>query len=83
MVINLIEHSRGTLRDVEYVRVGRSYEGFTCLQVSKPGRIRLRHVEVGRIHRIVAEGRTLAPSSSIHHESRAHEIRAFLQGWDS
>jgi hypothetical protein len=51
--------------------------------VRKPGRIRLRHVEVGRIHRIVAEGRTLAPSSSIHHEPRAHEIRAFLQGCDS
>ena len=50
MIIDLIEHSRGTLRNVEYVRVGRSYEGFTCLQVRKPGRCRQRHVEVGRIH---------------------------------
>ena len=83
MIIDLIEHSRGTLRNVQYVRVGRSYEGFTCLQVRKAGRVRQRHVEVGRIRRIVAEGRTLVPSSSIHHESRAEEIRAFLQGFTS
>jgi hypothetical protein len=83
MIIDLIEHSRGTLRNVEYVRVGRSYEGFTCLQVRKPGRCRQRHVEVGRIHRIVAKGRTLVPSSSIQHGPRAHEIRDFLHGCNS
>ena len=80
MIIDLIEHSRGTLRNVEYVRIGRSYEGFTCLQVMKPGRVRLKHIEVGRISRIVADGRTLVPSSSVHHEPRANEIRAFLAG---
>ena len=80
MIIDLIEHSRGTLRSVEYVRIGRSYEGFTCLQVMKPGRVRLKHIEVGRISRIVADGRTLVPSSPVHHEPRAQEIRAFLAG---
>jgi len=49
MIIDLIEHSRGTLRHVEYVGVGRSFEGFTCLQVKKVGRVRQRHIEVGRI----------------------------------
>jgi len=78
MIIDLIEHSRGTLRHVEYVG-GRSFEGFTCLQVKKVGRVRQRHIEVGRIARIVARGRTLVPSSPIHHEPRAQEIRAFLQ----
>ena len=79
MIIELIEHSRGTLRNVEYVAVGRSFEGFTCLQVKKVGRVRQRHIEVGRISRIVVDGRTLVPSSPIHHEPRAHEIRAFLK----
>jgi hypothetical protein len=32
MIIDLIEHSRGTLRNVEFVGVGRS--------VKKPGRVR-------------------------------------------
>lgn len=79
MIIDLIEHSRGTLRNVEYLGVGRSYEGFTCLQIRKPGRVRQRHIEVGRIRRIVVHGRTLVPSSPVHHEPRAQEIRAFLQ----
>lgn len=79
MIIELIEHSRGTLRNVEYVGVGRSYEGFTCLQVRTGRRVRQRHIEVGRIRRIVARGRTLVPSSPIHHEPRAQEIKAFLQ----
>ena len=73
MIIDLIEHSRGTLRSVEYVRIGRSYEGFTCLQVMKPGRVRLKHIEVGRISRIVADGRTLLPSSPVHRRPRARD----------
>ena len=78
MIIELIEHSRGTLRNVEYVGVGRSYEGFTCLQVTTAA-------ACGRgISRWVASGASwlgpdLVPSSPIHHEPRAQEIRAFLQ----
>jgi len=79
MIIDLIEHSRGTLRHVEYVSVGRSHEGFTCLQVRRPGRVRQRHIEVARIHRIVADGRTLIPCSPLSHEPRSQEIRAFLR----
>ncbi len=78
MMIELIEHSRGTLRNVEYVGIGRSYEGFTCLQVRTRGRVRQRHIEVGRIRRIVARGLTFVPSSTIHHQARAEEIRAFF-----
>ena len=78
MIIDLIEHSRGALRNVEYMKIGRSFEGFTSLQVREHGRVRLRHIEVGRIRRIVAEGQTWVPSSPIHHESRAREIKAFL-----
>jgi len=79
MIIDVVEHSRGTLRNVEYVGVGRSFEGFTCLQVKTPGRVRQRHIEVGRIRRIVIGDRILVPSPTIHHEPRAQEIRAFLQ----
>ena len=78
MMIELIEHSRGTLRNVEYVGIGRSYAGSTCLQVRTCGRVRQRHIEVGRIRRIVARGLTFVPSWTIHHQPRAEEIRLFF-----
>jgi hypothetical protein len=79
MIIDLIEHSGGTLRGVDYLGVGPRHDGFTCLQVRKPGASRKTHIEVGQVGRIVARGRTLVPSSPDNYEPRANEIRVFLE----
>jgi hypothetical protein len=79
MIINLIEHRNGTLRDVEYLRVGPRRDGLICLQVKIPGAPQKTEIAIRHIKRIVARGQTLVPSSRPYSESSGEEIRAFLE----
>ena len=80
MVIERLVHRNGVLTDVEYVGIGPRYDGFTCLQVRRPGARRLSHIEVGRVRSLTVGGRTLTPASSPNlHEGRADELRTFLE----
>ena len=80
MIIDRIEHSRGTLSGVEYVSAAKSLAGFTCIQVRKPGASKLNHVEIAQVKLIEANGRSLVPRPSNYHEPIAAEIKAFLEG---
>jgi hypothetical protein len=78
LIIDRLEHDWGVLKGVEYVGVGNRPHGYTCLQVRKPGALRLSHVEVGRIRRIEVSGCVLVPDPPNQHKSRASEIRSFF-----